>query len=249
VNPNVIENIVEPSRLLLVWQGPEGSSRTRHVIGELSVDSKGEMTLRYSTNHDVLEAARKDGFQGHPAFRDVTQIHTSGVAEAFRRRIPPRTRGDFGAYLAQLRLPPDAALSDFALLGYSGARLPSDGLSLLHTFENHSGPFQFVTEVAGFRHNAPLVGLLASDLALQEPVSLVPEPANVADPAAVQVTVRGKRIGYVMRGLQKPMNEWLLRRSIQANVDRINGRPDRPTVYVFMSVGPDGSANASTVAE
>jgi hypothetical protein len=238
VNQNVIENVVEPARLLLVWQGPEGSSRTRHVVGELTSEPSGEVTLRYSSDPSVLEPAKKDGFIGYAAFRDLSKVYTAGVADAFFRRIPPRSRGDFNAYLSQLRLPRDTLLTEFALLGYSGGRLPSDGFSLLHTFENHAGRFQFVTEVAGFRHNAPQFGLLAADLNLGEPVLFRAEPNNPADPLAVEVIVREKRIGYVMRGLQKPMCEWLAHRTVHAQVDRINGRPDRPAVYVFVSVGP-----------
>src|SRR5690348_14847383 len=95
VNQNVIENVVEPVRLLLVWQGPEGSSRTRHVVGELTSEPSGEVTLRYSSDPSVLEPAKKDGFIGYAAFRDLSKVYTAGVADAFFRRIPPRSRGDF----------------------------------------------------------------------------------------------------------------------------------------------------------
>lgn len=237
MTPKLIEHIVEPARLLLLWQGPEGSSRVRHVVGELTSCS-GNVALRYATDSSDLQAAKRDGFRGHPAFIDLEKIHVTGVLEAFLRRIPPRSRQDFGEYLSQQRLPTDKPVSDFALLGYSGARLPSDGFSLVHTFEKHSGAFEFITEVAGFRHQAPVSGVKAADIGLNDAVTFAPEPENPVDPLAVAVVWHGKRIGYVVRGLNPYFGTWLTSRDVSAHITRINGRPEHPAVYLFVEVGP-----------
>src|SRR5690606_17172172 len=151
----------------------EGTSRTRHIVGEISVAATGEILFRYADQH-ALAAAQRDGFKGHPAFPDLGKVYSTGVVEAFARRVPPSTRGDFAAYLEQQRLP-TLTISSLALLGYSGAKLPSDGFSLVHTFEGEPGPFEFVTEVAGFRHNAPAQGVQVSDLKVGDPVTFLPE--------------------------------------------------------------------------
>lgn len=236
----LIEHIVEPSRLLLLWQGPEGSSRVRHVVGELTPSETG-LALRYAVDSPDLQAAKRDGFRGHPAFTDLDKTHVTGVLEAFLRRIPPRSRQDFGDYLRQQRLPLNTSLSDFALLGYSGARLPSDGFSVVHTFEGYDEQFEFITEVAGFRHQAPMFNVNASDLPLGDMVSFRREPENVADPGAIAVIWRGKRIGYVMRGLNRYFGDWLSDRSVSAHIARLNGRPERPAVYLFVEVGAKGN--------
>ena len=57
---------------------------------------------------------------------------------------PPRSRGDFGRFLGALRIKADAEISDFALLGYSGAKLPDDDFTVIHPFENASVPFEFM---------------------------------------------------------------------------------------------------------
>src|SRR4030042_2769470 len=68
------------------------------------------------------------------------------------RRLPPRSRGDFGRYLDSLRIQKDAEISDFALLGYSGAKLPDDDFTVVNTFENAVPPFELLLHVQGYRY-------------------------------------------------------------------------------------------------
>ena len=68
------------------------------------------------------------------------------------RRLPPRNREDFGDYLYLHGLAAPFKLSDLALLGYTGARLPSDAFALVPEFPVDAGPCEYVMEVAGTRH-------------------------------------------------------------------------------------------------
>jgi hypothetical protein len=148
-----IQTICEPQRLLLAWQAsdPDGE-RTRFRVGELVLDGE-DCILRYSKGEQV-DRARALGFSGYPAF-DLAQVeHRKGVMAAFLRRLPPRSRADFEAYKAQFRLASGLALSDFALLAYTEAKLPSDGFSIVNPLADICGPCQFLLEVAGYRHNA-----------------------------------------------------------------------------------------------
>lgn len=231
---NIIKHIVEPSQLLLAWQAPDGSgNRDRHIVADLTRRPDQIVTLRYTVNRADFAAARALGFTGHPAFKLVDQAYDVDVLPTLMRRLPPRSRPDFSSYLQQLRLPQDVQISDFALLGYSGARLPGDGFSVIHPFSNVTGPAEFTLMVAGTRHN---VDLATFALRLGDVVNFHPEPDNPKDALAIQVIVGDQCIGYVSRGLLPSFHEWLQQGRVSASVDRINGSAKRPAVYLFVEV-------------
>ncbi|HET7675463.1 MAG TPA: HIRAN domain-containing protein [Gammaproteobacteria bacterium] len=229
---HTISHLIEPSRLLLVWQDPKGESRTRFVVGELRRSEDGGATFAYRTETPDFIKAQALGFQGYPAFRKSSQVYRDGVLEAFLQRLPPRKRADFGKYLETLRLPQNEHLSDFMLLGYSGAKLPGDGFSLVHPFENVDRECELLLEVAGFRYqNVPV-----RELRIGDAVSFAFEPNNVVDPNAVKIMVGGRRIGYVNRVQTPAFSHWLRTKSVTAHIERLNGRPERPLVYLFVEV-------------
>jgi len=104
--------------------------------------------------------------------------------------LPPRSRSDFEEYKRQFRLPPDLHLSDFALLGKTEAKLPSDGFSVVDPLDPDTDQCDLMLEVAGYRYYAENV-----QVALDEPVSIQAEPGNKFDPDAVMVCTGGKKIG------------------------------------------------------
>lgn len=237
---NLIKHIVEPSHLLLAWQAPDGAGdRNRYVVAMLTRRAEGGVTLQYTFGSADLAVAQALGFKGHPAFKLIDKIYDVDVLPTLMRRLPPHSRPDFASYLQQLRLPQGAQISDFALLGYSGARLPGDGFSVIHTFSDVTGPLEFTSMVAGTRHN---VDLSTFSLRLGEAVSFRPEPANPKDMLAIQVMVRDQRIGYVSRGLLPSFHRWLKQGSVSATVDRINGGDQRPAVYLFVEVAAAGES-------
>ncbi|MCK1573912.1 HIRAN domain-containing protein [Bradyrhizobium sp. 174] len=195
----------------------------------------GECVLRYLSGHD-MERARALGFSGYTAF-DLTQIeHRKGVLAAFLRRLPPRSRADFGAYKGQFRLKSDLVLSDFALLAYTEAKLPSDGFSIVNPLDGVCAPCQFLLEVAGYRHYA---GKLAKPLSVGQPLHLTAEPSNKYDPNAVRVETGSELVGYVNR-LQAPaFLRWMKDHSIGAFVDRLNGSVAKPRLLMFVDVAGD----------
>ncbi|WP_177313701.1 HipA domain-containing protein [Marinobacter gelidimuriae] len=129
----LIEHLVEPQRLLLFWQARESQKRSRYRVGQL-VKQGGHVVLQYSVGTEMARA-KEVGFQGYPAFPLKQVEHRHQVMEAFTRRLPPRTRRDFSRYLELRAIPADADISEFALLGYSGAKLPDDGFELMHPFD------------------------------------------------------------------------------------------------------------------
>ena len=227
-----ISHICEPSRLLLAWQGPDpNGERTRFAIAEL-LSSGSDCILRYLHGPD-LERAKSLGFEGYPAFRLDQTEHRQGVLAAFLRRLPPRARPDFVAYKAQFRLKPELALSDFALLAYTGARLPSDGFSVVNPLEGLRAPCELVLEIVGHRH---YVQGLKTSLTVGEPLELVAEPQNRVDPNAVVVKVRGETIGYVNRLQTAAFHQWLRDGVVRASLERLNGASDRPRAFMFVQL-------------
>jgi hypothetical protein len=180
-----------------------------------------------------MQRAKGLGFVGYPAF-DVNQCeHRGGVLAAFIRRLPPRVRPDFAAYKAQFRLQPDLQLSDFASLAYTGAKLPSDGFTIVDTLEGMSPPCEIVLEVAGYRHYA---AKLSKTPTVGEKIELVAEPENKVDKQAIAMKIGSQTIGYVNRLQTVAFHRWMRDEHVDVVFERLNGPVDRPRAYVFVSV-------------
>ncbi len=229
-----IKHFIEPTRLLLAWQSSNEAHRFRYIVGELSrVDN--EVTLLYLTKTEEFRLAQEKGFEGYPAFPLTQEIYHQ-VLDTFMRRLPPRTRGDFAQYLEGLRLPSNAELSDFSLLGYSGAKLLSDGFSIIHPFDNASTPCELLIEVVRFRH-------LPEDqraIKIGDAASFLKEDSHpVTHEPAVHIVVNEKKIGYVNRGLVPTFLDWMESNcSINAWVEKFNGTAGRPAAYIYVEISP-----------
>lgn len=236
---NYIDHIHEPERLLLIWQ-PAELPRTRYAVAELQRPTDdSHVVLRYLTEHQDFAAARDRGFMAFPAFRKTDQTYDIGVIETFMRRLPPRSRGDYAQYLEQFRLRPETPISEMALLGCTGARLPSDGFSLIDPFDNVASPCEALIRVAGFQYTSSIPRdalLVGSSATLQE------EPDNPHDPCALAVHVDGVRIGHVARQQAVGLGRLARAGAIELTVERINGQPDNPNIYLFARIRPSESS-------
>jgi len=219
----MIKHIIEPERLLLAWQEPV--SRQRFVVGEL-VREKSGICFRY-LHGDGLDRAKNMGFKGYLAFRNLSGEYHLGVMESFMSRLPPRSREDFGKFLDYWKIDRDAEISDFSLLGYTGATLPRDGFRLLPLFSKNADQVNLIIELAGYRYND-------HKAEQNESVSFMHEPENLEDHHAVAVySGDGRRIGYVMRGLNEQFITWMNSGQLQGRIVRINGTQDRPVILVL----------------
>lgn len=231
---NQIEHIVEPKRLWLVWRAPQ-DPRTRRIVAEVvKLQTEGEAVLRYLTSTPEYEQATAEGFAGYPAFTPKQKEHSSNVLDSFLRRLPPRKRDDFNEYLERHRLPISVQVSDMALLGYTNAKLPSDGFEIYADLSDARPPFEIVIEVAGFRHQKIVS---SEDIYIGDPISLKAEPENSHDKNAIAIFYIGSKIGYIDRAQTAAFHTWMLKGfKINATVERINGKPDRPLVYIYVTV-------------
>lgn len=228
-----IEHIIEPTELLLAWQSSREEDRSRYIVGRLNRTST-EIILQYLVDTPDFQKAREVGFDLYPAFKEEHTTY-SNVLDAFMRRLPPRKRGDFPQYLEGLRLKPDVEISDFALLGYSGAKLPADGFSIIHPFNNVEGPCEILTEAAGFRHIKNSNGIEAK---IDTPVSFLIEDSHpVTQQPAIKIIANDIHIGYVNRGLIATFLNWIAdNRIANAWIEKVNGTPSRPTAYVYVKI-------------
>lgn len=234
---NTLHHIVEPTRLLLTWQPSDEQAstrtRTRRVVGEVRIETDGQAVFRYLKDSPDFEEAKKAGFQGVPAFDDKQNEIRHGVIESLMRRLPPRKREDFAEYLAQHRLPAPFNYSDMALLGYTGARLPSDGFALVPEFPADTVPCDFLMEVAGLRH---VYHKDIENIHVGDDVTFEVDAENPVDADALAVVHQGHRIGYVNRAIKNTFHNWLQTHHVAASVERLNGKPERPLVYIRVSV-------------
>lgn len=227
-----IEHIIEPKKLLLAWQSADEQHRTRYIIAELFRTQENRIDLIYLKNSRDFHKAKEKGFESYIAFNDATEIHHD-VLDAFMRRLPPRTRGDFPQYMQGLRLQPNAKLSDFALLGYSGAKLPSDGFSIIHPFYDVDTSFELLLEAAGFRH----VQKNHDGIKINDNVNFSKNFNQNTQEEAVEIMVNKKLIGYVNRGLLPSLIKWLEQnRILDAWIEKTNGSPGKPSVYVYVKI-------------
>ena len=232
---NQIEHVIEPSRLWLAWQSPDGQgcSRSRRIVAEIVRENSKSVVFRYLENNADFQAARDDGFKGFPAFDIRAQEHRTGVLDAFVRRLPPRKREDFGDYLETHRLPKEFCASDMALLGYTGAKLPGDSFELVPDLTNAQPPFELLLEVAGFRYQKEIS---VKDLAVGSTVQLYPEPENIFDSQAIAIKYNDIGLGYVSKPYISAMHGWLQNAHVEALIERLNGKPERPLVYLLVTV-------------
>jgi len=237
---HLIQNIVEPRRLLLRWQ-PEfekaSANRTHWIVAELKTrTSHAENGYEFSyleKTTDFAEAVQR-GFPGHAAFPILDKHYSRALLDVFMKRLPPRSRGDFGEYLAFHCLPSDAVISDFALLGYTGAKLPSDGFSFIHPFDDTDGPCEFRMDVAGWRLHREALAPLKVDM----PASFAPEPSDTDDPQAVQISSEGRLVGYVPRGLTESFHSWFEKSDVSAVIHSVPLPEERPELALFVTVRP-----------
>ena len=228
-----INHIIEPTKLLLAWQSLNETHRTRYIVAELYRVQDG-INLTYLVNTEDFRKAQQRGFESYPAFQDINKTHYN-VLDTFMRRLPPRTRGDFPQYLAGIRLEPNSNLSDFALLGYSGAKLLSDGFSIIHPFINIDNECELLLEIAGFRH---IEGNHDENIELGTSVTFaIEEEHTITQEPAIRIMAADRMLGYVNRGLIPTVLEWINdKRVVNAWVEKINGTPGRPAAYIYVQV-------------
>lgn len=231
---NQINHVIPPNKLILGWQPASGKRRTLYLVGELC-QQDNTFTLAYLTNTADFKNASLEGFDGYPAFKNTALTYSEGVLDAFMRRLPPQTRADFPNYLQTLRLQAVDMTQPFTLLGYAGAKLPNDGYCLIHPFDTAKAPFEFVTEVAGFRFYQE--HLAATDYQEGNPVNLLFEKDNIIDNQAIKITSKkGRCLGYVHRGHLPLFHRILNQHKVIATIDRIHTHPRRPVMYLFIKV-------------
>lgn len=231
---STIEHIINPDRLLLLWIPSEGH-RMNRIVGEL-IREGNNASLRYLCGNDDFEKAREEGFAGYP-YLPLKKDKYENILDIFLKRLPPKSRDDYSLYLDSIRLPSsdEMNIDEFTLLGYSGAKLPDDDFSLVHTFENAERPFELLMDVAGARYHEGKKHY--DDIVPGEAVTFELEPDNEYDSDAIAVYYQNLKIGYVCRGILSQFHEWMHSDYIiNATTEKKNGTRENPKFYIFVRV-------------
>ena len=230
--PHFIEHIVEPDELLVSWQQERGD-RMRRFVGKL-IRRGDDASFEYFRGTPDYDQACELGFEGVPGIPIAEGEHV-GVLPMFMRRLPPRTRTDFQRYVQSFGIEHGDQISDFGLLGYSGAKLPGDNFTFIHPFTGADPPVEFLLLIAGYRYHQDPVSY--ARLRVGAPVTFEPEPDNEMDPGAILLRYEGDSLGYVCRGLTAQFNDWMARGYVlTAEIERLNGTPERPLVYLYVTI-------------
>lgn len=226
-----VNTIIEPKELFLMWKDSEGS---RHQIGVLE-----ENLFTYLPKEgDEMKKAIAAGFQGFPAF-DMQKAEHRNPLPVFMRRCPPKERRDFDEYLKAFSLNPESPevqnMSDFALLGYTGAYVPNNPFNLINPFSNQNKAFEFVMQIAGAHHwyfaKNSKEGIEGKNL------QAIKEPENTKDHNAVFLKLDDHKFGYIQRGLNTSFASWIDDDRIESiKISRVNGRADHPYAYAFVKI-------------
>jgi hypothetical protein len=245
-----LQHVGDPTDLILAWQADDRTGvRFRWAVATLR-RAGSDCVLSYldaDTEFPIANQERKYGeildlgYRGYPGFKPNAGKHREGVLASFMRRLPPRTRSDFDAYLRHFRVPSGKHLSDFALLGLTEAKLPNDGFSIVDPLHGYNPPIDLLCEVAGYRYYSgdlqePQVGA---------PVNIVPEPDNEHDQNAVKFDISGAKVGNVNRLQAATFLRWISTSTLDASVERVNGTVDRPRLYIMTKVR-GGSPSSET---
>jgi HIRAN domain len=210
-------------------------ARDRHAVGELVVDGD-KVRFTYLSNTPSFNAACKQGFDGYPGLPISETDEYADALSIFMRRLPNPGRSDYNAYFENFGLSPEANWTPLSRLAYTSARSVSDSFSITETFDGFEEPFEFIFDVAGFRHYIDA----ASTIHRQDTVQLQPEPNNPYDPDAIQVlTETNLLLGYINRLQAKKLLGWITTGSIQTEIYRLNGRPLYPRLFIFARITPN----------
>lgn len=234
-----ITNIIEPAKLWLMWRDST-PQRKRHKVGMLTKD-----TFQYVSEAE-LESAKKAGFREYPVFpmkKDNDFLYSNPLL-TFISRCPPKSRPDYNVYLKCFGLNPDSTdvqnISDFALLGYTGAFLHDNPFTLVNDYADREDAFDFILHVSRSKDSYFAKHKYTDDIKtrlLQKEISFEPEN-HPMDSSAVKVNIDGNHLGYVQTGLTHSLRKWLETGRIEKTaITKLNGDASHPNVYAYVKIG------------
>lgn len=229
----IIKNLKEPKVLYLMWQD-NTEARNRYLIGKLYKDK-----FEYLLEDDNFQKAKDNGFIGFLAFSLNKKVHTGNVLSVFLSRCPQKERASYEKFLSSFALSPEQEevknLTDFMLLAYTGAYIPSDSFHLLNPFIDIEPPFEFIMRIAGADRRYKDFDDLDSKEG--ESLTLEKEPANENNSNAIKINFKDKHLGYIQNGLVESFHDWLERGyNVNLSIYRVNGSPEYRYVYAFVEV-------------
>ncbi|TAP39449.1 HIRAN domain-containing protein [Arthrobacter sp. S39] len=206
----------------MAWQNPD--TRTYVLLGRAYAYPNGGYEFKY-----LPEVSNNANFRPIPGFSDVTKVYTSKVLfPFFAGRVMSSKRPDRKEWLDKLNLPENAA--PFEILRRSFGKRVADTYEMFAEpdIDRVTGSLTFLVPTHGLRYMTDEArAYVDRDLDVGEPVGVVAEPANAADPRAQGIwTAGGHKIGFV----PAPVLDYVALQGVygkfQAHVAHINRRSD-----------------------
>lgn len=235
--------LIKPDYLNLVWQKttefPGIKTGERLIIGKVTEgNSNKEFILEYlkdTADYKKYTEQSKNN-TGLTAFPVSSNNYPPiSIYNHLVDRMPIKKRGDFNLFLNYYGLDAShAKLDDITLLAYTGTQFSGDGFSLTHPYNTiDNGTVLF--EIAGYRH---CTNINVADLK-DKKIYIKADMDNQYDTYAVAVylTESQEQIGYIPKGQNKTMFEYLLKNGIHHGfIKRINGFAERPNILVQLDL-------------
>lgn len=226
-----IQNTIQVDTLLLTWQSNKDRNQ-RYLVGVIK-KLNSDFEFSYLTGTQDYQLAIEQGFLGYPAFPLNKAPFSNDVMATFMKRLPPRSRRDFRKFLVSHHLPEYFDGSDFDLIAHTGIQLPSDGFNLIPNLDESGIPFDYLMESAGTRYHLSHDNV--SKLELGTTVTLECDNDNLYDCHAISMKIDDVTLGYVNK-LFCPTIRKLMSRELVCSIAKISGTPERPLIYVMLSV-------------
>ena len=235
--------LIKPDYLNLVWQKttefPGIKTGERLIIGKITEgNSNKEFILEYlNESADYKKyTEQSENNTGLTAFPVSSNKYPPiSIYNHLVDRMPVKKRGDFNLFLNYYGLEDyHAKLDDLTLLAYTGTQFSGDGFSLTHPYNSiDNGTVLF--EIAGYRH---CTKVNTQDLK-DKKIYIKADTDNQYDKYAVAVylTESQERIGYIPKGQNKIIFEYLLKNDKHHGfIKRINGLEERPNILVQLDL-------------
>lgn len=240
---NNINQIPNTGRLFIVWQEPKGGegkeSGRRFVVGEILYNDEFEQ-INYFDNDDLRDAQscglrKLDAFAG----KEGNKLTNKEISNSLGKRVIARDRDDFDRYLKSYMISPSIKndLDTLTLLANTGrGHNFGDGYSFFPDIQNAKTPFQITFGIAGHRHSEGMTKE-SNKMSLQgKKVELRIDKNNQYDPYAIEVLLNDTEMGYVPKGLNKRLSNFIESNKIEATIARINGTTERPNLIILTKI-------------
>lgn len=134
--------------IYLAWR--KGTGLKRHLVGVIKRNKQEGIRFEYLEG-EVMNEAKKDGFNSYTEFPDLAKTYDVGVLNIFKQRLFKSEREDYQQFLDFWRIDSKYKDDTLYLLAHTQGLVPTDNFEFLARF-NLTKNLMFVSEIAGLSY-------------------------------------------------------------------------------------------------